>query len=62
MKRGDDVLYQATPLQSGVIFFSYNADSAGLAALQMGEILRLKRNADSVTLSACSTDLGRLFN
>lgn len=30
--------------------------------LQMGEIMRLKMNADLVTLSACSTGLGKLVN
>ena len=31
-------------------------------ALQMGEIMRLKMNADLVALSACSTGLGKLVN
>jgi CHAT domain-containing protein/tetratricopeptide (TPR) repeat protein len=49
------------PLRSGILF-SRDAQSTEDGVLQLGEIMRLKLNADLVTLSACSTGLGRLVN
>ena len=49
---------EAVPARSGILF-SRDANSAEDGVLQMGEIMRLKLNADLVTLSACSTGLGK---
>jgi CHAT domain-containing protein len=49
------------PGRSG-IFLSRAPDSKEDGILQTGEIMRLKLNADIVTLSACSTGLGKLVN
>jgi CHAT domain-containing protein len=49
------------PGRSGILF-SRDADSHEDGVLQTGEIMRLKLNADLVTLSACSTGLGKLMN
>jgi CHAT domain-containing protein len=49
------------PSRSGILF-SRGSLSAEDGMLQMGEIMRLKLNADLVTLSACSTGLGKLVN
>ena len=48
------------PGRSGVVLsLSDNSKEDGI--LQMGEIMRLKLHADLVTLSACSTGLGKVF-
>jgi CHAT domain-containing protein len=47
------------PARSGILF-SRDSQSTEDGVLQMGEIMRLKMNADLVTLSACSTGLGKL--
>jgi CHAT domain-containing protein/tetratricopeptide (TPR) repeat protein len=49
------------PGRSGIIL-SRAPDSKEDGILQTGEIMRLKLNADIVTLSACSTGLGKLVN
>jgi CHAT domain-containing protein len=49
------------PGRSGILL-STQRDSAEDGVLQMGEIMRLKLNADLVTLSACSTALGKLVS
>ena len=49
------------PERSGILF-SRVPHSNEDGVLQMGEIMRLKLNADLVTLSACSTGLGKLVN
>ncbi len=48
------------PARSGIVL-STAADSKEDGALQMGEVMRLKLNADLVTLSACRTGLGQLL-
>jgi len=52
---------ESHPERSGILF-SRTPNSNEDGVLQMGEILRLKLNADLVTLSACSTGLGKLVN
>lgn len=52
---------ESHPERSGILF-SRTPNSSQDGVLQMGEIMRLKLNADLVTLSACSTGLGRLVN
>ena len=52
---------ESKPGRSGILL-SRDAHSAEDGVLQMGEIMRLKLNADLVTLSACNTGLGRLVN
>ncbi len=47
------------PGRSGILF-SREPRSMEDGVLQMGEIVRLRLNADLVTLSACSTGLGKL--
>ena len=49
------------PARSGIVL-SLIGDSKEDDVLQMGEIMRLKLNANMVTLSACSTGLGKLFD
>ena len=49
------------PARSGILF-SRDSHSTEDGVLQMGEIMRLKLNADLVALSACSTGLGKLVN
>ena len=49
------------PSRSGILL-SRAPDSKEDGILQTGEIMRLKLNADIVTLSACSTGLGKLMN
>jgi len=52
-------LDETKPARSGILF-SRAANSSEDGILQTGEIMRLKMNADLVTLSACSTGLGKL--
>lgn len=52
---------ESHPGRSGILF-SRSPNSSEDGVLQMGEIMRLKLNADLVTLSACSTGLGKLVN
>ena len=54
-------LDERMPGRSGILL-SRAPQSADDGILQMGEIMRLKMNADLVTLSACSTGLGKLVN
>lgn len=49
------------PARSGIIL-SVTRDSKEDGALQMDEVMRLKLDADLVTLSACRTGLGKLLN
>ncbi len=49
------------PARSGIIL-SMMTDSKEDGMLQMSEVMRLKLNADLVTLSACRTGLGKLLN
>jgi CHAT domain-containing protein/Tfp pilus assembly protein PilF len=52
---------EAKPGRSGILL-SRSRQSAEDGVLQMGEIMRLRMNADLVTLSACSTGLGKLVS
>jgi len=52
---------EAKPDRSGILL-SRGPQSAEDGVLQMGEIMRLKMNAELVTLSACSTGLGKLVS
>jgi len=52
---------ESHPERSGILF-SRTPNSNEDGVLQTSEILRLKLNADLVTLSACSTGLGKLVN
>ena len=52
---------ESHPGRSGILL-SHDPYSSEDGILQMGEIMSLKLNADLVTLSACSTGLGRLVN
>jgi len=52
---------ESHPGRSGILF-SRMPNSSEDGVLQMGEIMRLKLNAELVTLSACSTGLGKLVN
>lgn len=52
---------EARPSRSGILFSPAPASSEP-GILQVNDILHLKLNADLVTLSACSTGLGRLVN
>jgi len=54
-------LDEIRPGRSGILL-SRAPQSSEDGILQMGEIMRLKMNADLVTLSACSTGLGKLVN
>lgn len=49
------------PGRSGILL-SRSPESEEDGMLQTGEIMRLKMNADIVTLSACSTGLGKIVN
>ena len=49
------------PMRSGIVL-SLESGSKEDGVLQMSEIMRLKFNADLVTLSACRTGLGKLLN
>lgn len=49
------------PARSGIVL-SLAEDSKEDGVLQMSEIMRLKLNASLVTLSACSTGLGKLYD
>lgn len=52
---------EENPARSGIIL-SLQADSKEDGLLQMGEVMRLKLNANLVTLSACRTGLGKLLH
>ena len=52
---------ETKPGRSGLLL-SRDPQSAEDGILQMGEVMRLKLNADLVTLSACSTGLGKLVS
>lgn len=52
---------ESHPGRSGILL-SPSQNSREDGVLQMGEIMRLKMNADLVTLSACSTGLGKLVS
>ncbi len=52
---------EAQPARSGIIL-SMLTDSQEDGMLQMGEVMRLKLQANLVTLSACRTGLGQLLN
>ncbi len=54
-------LDEMKPGRSGLLF-SPTPDSKENTVLRVDEIMRLKMNADLVTLSACSTGLGKLMN
>lgn len=49
------------PARSGIVL-SAPGESKEDSVLQVGEVVRLKLNADLVTLSACRTGLGKLLN
>jgi CHAT domain-containing protein len=49
------------PVRSGIAL-SFEKGSKEDGVLQMSEIMRLRLNADLVTLSACRTGLGKLLN
>jgi CHAT domain-containing protein len=49
------------PARSGIVL-SLEKDSKEDGVLQMSEIMRLRLNAELVTLSACRTGLGKLLN
>ncbi len=49
------------PSRSGIVL-SLNEDPTEDGVLQMSEIMRLRLNAELVTLSACSTGLGKLYD
>ena len=54
-------LDETKPSRSGILL-SRSPQSTEDGILQVDEIMRLKLNADLVTLSACSTGLGKLIN
>ena len=54
-------LDESHPERSGILF-SRLPHSPEDGVLQVGEIMRLKLNSDMVTLSACSTGLGKIVN
>jgi CHAT domain-containing protein len=54
-------LDETRPSRSGILL-SHDPQSSEDGILQMDEIMRLKMNADLVTLSACSTGLGKFVN
>jgi CHAT domain-containing protein len=55
------LINEAVPSRSGIVL-SLSGDAKDDGVLQMREIVRLKLNADLVTLSACSTGLGKLVD
>jgi CHAT domain-containing protein/Tfp pilus assembly protein PilF len=55
------VVDEDKPMRSGIVL-SLNSGATEDGILQMSEIMRLKLNADLVTLSACRTGLGRLLS
>jgi CHAT domain-containing protein len=55
------VIDEEFPMRSGIIL-STTPNSKEDGVLQMNEVMRLKLNADVVTLSACGTGLGKLLN
>jgi CHAT domain-containing protein len=54
-------LDETKPGRSGILL-AHDPQSSEDGVLQMDEIMRLKMNADLVTLSACSTGLGKFVN
>jgi CHAT domain-containing protein len=52
---------ETAPDRSGIVF-SPDSTSQEIGVLQSGDIVRLRLNADLVTLSACSTGLGQMIN
>ena len=54
-------LDETAPNRSGILF-SRDPASKQIGVLQAGEVMRLRLNADMVTLSACSTGLGQMVN
>ena len=54
-------LDETKPGRSGILL-AHDPGSSEDGILQMDEIMRLKMNADLVTLSACSTGLGKFVN
>jgi CHAT domain-containing protein len=52
---------EAFPMRSGIVL-STAPNSKEDGTLQMNEVMRLKLNADLVTLSACRTGIGQLLN
>lgn len=52
---------EENPARSGIVL-SMQPDSKEDGVLQMSEVMRLKLNADLVTLSACRTALGKLLH
>ncbi len=55
------IIDENIPARSGVVLTA-GANSQEDGILQMGEVMRLKLNADLVTLSACRTGLGKLLD
>jgi CHAT domain-containing protein len=55
------IIDEEYPARSGIILSAEN-NSKEDGVLQMSEVMRLNVNADLVTLSACRTGLGKLFN
>jgi CHAT domain-containing protein len=55
------VIDEHYPARSGIVLSS-EASSKEDGVLQMSEVMRLKLNAELVTLSACRTGLGKLLN
>ena len=55
------IIDEEYPARSGIVF-SAESDAREDGVLQMSEVMRLRVNADLVTLSACRTGLGKLLN
>jgi CHAT domain-containing protein len=55
------IIDEEYPARSGIVL-SAEPNSREDGVLQMSEVMRLKVNADLVTLSACRTGLGKLLN